>query len=74
MKNLKKTEKKIHEVESQPSVPKHLIAEVDEGREMKIVELLDESETYLERNMNTAANSMSLMALHAVELSSYVQK
>ena len=39
------------------------------AREVKIAELLDESETFLERNMNTAANGLSLMALHAFELS-----
>ena len=42
--------------------------------ELKIADLLDESQTYYEKNMNAAANNMSLLALHSVEIAAQAER
>lgn len=41
--------------------------------ELKIADLLDESQTYYEKNMNAAANNMSLLALNSVEITAQAE-
>ena len=43
-----------------------------ENREAQIVELLNESETYMEKNMNAAVNNMSVLTLHSFELANHL--
>lgn len=45
-----------------------------ELRDVKITELLNESETYFEKNLNAAANNMSVLALHSFELSQKLEQ
>ena len=48
--------------------------ELDVKKEAKIVELLNESETYLEKNLNAAANNMSILTLHTFEFTDYMEQ
>ena len=51
-----------------------LTIELDEKRESHIVELLNESENYLEKNLNAAANNMSMLAMHTFEFASHLEQ
>lgn len=53
---------------------KHSSIVMEEDRETKILELLNESETYYENNMNAAANSMSTLTLHAFEITHHLEQ
>lgn len=46
----------------------------DNQLESKMAILLDEGETYMEKTMNAAANNMSLLTLHAVELANHFEE
>ena len=45
-----------------------------EEKELRIVELLDQSETYMQRNLNAVCNNMSLLTLHSFEFGNEVEK
>jgi hypothetical protein len=45
---------------------------VDSTKEAQIVELLNESETYMEKNMNAAVNNMSVLTLHSFDFANHL--
>ena len=41
---------------------------------MKVIEILDQSQTYMEQNLNAACNNMSLLTSHAFEFGSQIER
>jgi len=46
--------------------------ELDHG--MRVIQILDASQTYMEQNLNAACNNMSLLSLHAFEFGEQIEK
>lgn len=46
----------------------------DHNLDAKVADLFDEGETYMEKTMNAAANNMSMLTLHSVEVANHFVK
>lgn len=67
--------KKIHDIKrKKQNTAENNTVELDEQKENKILELLNDSETYLQKNLNAAANNMSMLTLHSFEFANYFEQ
>ena len=60
--------------EKKRRLSKSITVEMEAKIDRSINLLLNESETFLERNMNAAANNMSLLTLHAFEFENHIEQ
>ena len=50
------------------------MANEEEERELRVIQILDQSQTYMEQNLNAACNNISLLALHTFEFGDLIEK
>merc|ERR1719464_2021580 len=62
-----KTELAMETKESQISIKSSTKEGTDEEKDAKVVEILQQSETYMQENLNAVCNNMSLLTLHTFE-------
>ena len=58
----------------QPSKPPAATAIAKEATKLKVVEILDTSETYMQHNLNAVCNNLSLLALHTFEFGNRIEE
>ena len=53
--------------------PSEVAAKTKDEKEEAVVTILNDSETYLEKNLNAASNNLSMLALHTFEFSKHLE-
>ena len=53
--------------------PSEVAAKTKDEKEEAVVTILNDSETYLEKNLNAASNNLSMLALHTFEVSKHLE-
>ena len=50
------------------------VVEMDQVKENQIIDLLNESESYFEGNLNAAANNLSMLTMHTFEFAHHLEQ
>ena len=67
------SQKKLIDESKKKMLKAGLTAEMDDAKEKTVISILNDSETYLEKNMNAASNNLSILTLHTFEISKYLE-
>ena len=72
--NLKAVKNKQKAKDEKKKVTKDGTAYLEDEKEEAVMTILNDSETYMEKNMNAASNNLSMLALHTFEFSKHLEQ